>query len=224
MPSKIHKIKPHPYMSLGAPYGNGIDPWRLRVEVIRRLLLAEEYLRLEHSQLRVAVFDAWRPISVQEFMIDYSINEQCRLRGVNPHKSLDNSDYQQIVKDVSKFWAPPSLDLNMPPPHSTGGAVDLTLIDLEGKLLDMGGDIDEIGPVSSPEYYGKNVIPYKTNDSSLFHQRRSLLSHVMKQAGFVQHPNEWWHFSYGDQLWAWTKNFPNAIYGVCSGESKSFMA
>ena len=25
----------------------------------------------------------------------------------------------------------------------------------------------------------------------------------MTKFGFAQHPNEWWHFSYGDQLWAW---------------------
>ena len=35
----------------------------------------------------------------------------------------------------------------------------------------------------------------------------------MKFSGFVQHPNEWWHFSYGDQLWAWTTNANAGFYG-----------
>ena len=39
---------------------------------------------------------------------------------------------------------------------------------------------------------------------------------VMLKAGFVQHPNEWWHFSYGDQLWAWKNKTAFAIYGLCS--------
>jgi D-alanyl-D-alanine dipeptidase len=25
----------------------------------------------------------------------------------------------------------------------------------------------------------------------------------MTAAGFRRHPQEWWHFSLGDQLWAW---------------------
>jgi D-alanyl-D-alanine dipeptidase len=27
----------------------------------------------------------------------------------------------------------------------------------------------------------------------------------MTQAGFERHPQEWWHFSLGDQLWAWQR-------------------
>jgi D-alanyl-D-alanine dipeptidase len=53
--------------------------------------------------------------------------------------------------------------------------------------------------------------------AALFHQRRSLLAAVMQQAGFAQHPNEWWHFSYGDQLWAWRTGGQQAIYGRSGG-------
>jgi D-alanyl-D-alanine dipeptidase len=35
----------------------------------------------------------------------------------------------------------------------------------------------------------------------------------MASAGFVQHPNEWWHFSWGDQLWAWRSAATAARYG-----------
>ena len=34
----------------------------------------------------------------------------------------------------------------------------------------------------------------------------------MGTAGFVQHPNEWWHFSHGDQMWAWQADADQAIY------------
>lgn len=30
---------------------------------------------------------------------------------------------------------------------------------------------------------------------------RQLLNEVMNHSGLARHPNEWWHFSYGDQLW-----------------------
>ncbi|WP_271255300.1 M15 family metallopeptidase [Pseudanabaena sp. Chao 1811] len=35
----------------------------------------------------------------------------------------------------------------------------------------------------------------------------------MTHSGFVRHPHEWWHFSYGDQIWAWICNEKLAIYG-----------
>ena len=37
---------------------------------------------------------------------------------------------------------------------------------------------------------------------------------AMNQAGFVQHPCEWWHFSFGDQLWAWYTKSDAAFYGA----------
>jgi zinc D-Ala-D-Ala dipeptidase len=47
-----------------------------------------------------------------------------------------------------------------------------------------------------------------------YHHHRSLLHSAMSAAGFRQHPNEWWHFSLGDQLWAWqTGNAAVAKYG-----------
>lgn len=42
----------------------------------------------------------------------------------------------------------------------------------------------------------------------------------MKKEGFVNYPGEWWHFSYGDQLWAAYKNKKYAIYGSIDNENK----
>ena len=47
----------------------------------------------------------------------------------------------------------------------------------------------------------------------LFNDRRNLLKEIMVKYEFVQHPNEWWHFSYGDQLWAWKNKKACALYG-----------
>jgi len=47
----------------------------------------------------------------------------------------------------------------------------------------------------------------------IWNLRRNLLKDVMLSSGFSQHPNEWWHFSYGDQLWAWQNDYKEAIYG-----------
>ncbi len=204
-------LEPHPYASIGAPYEECVDPWRLRQGVAKRLFLAQDYLQLECSDTRLAIFDALRPISVQAYMVNRSIDELCLARGVERNNQNQQYAFNEIVQEVGMFWAPPSHDPRMPPPHSTGAAVDLTLADSKGGLLDMGGDIDVIAPISSPNFYldsAKSDVA-----SNLFHQRRTLLAKAMKKAGFVQHPNEWWHFSYGDQLWAWISKSPEAFYG-----------
>ena len=217
IPAVIPCLKPHPYLSIGAPYGEGIDPWLLRSGVIKRLLYARDYLRSENTNFSLGIFDALRPVSVQSFMVDYAIKEQCVFRGLDPYDKKNKSTLKEIIDDVNLYWAPPSLDPSSPPPHSTGAAVDLTLLDSNGEQLNMGGEIDCIGAVSAPNYYAS----FTDDKSKLFNSRRLLLSGVMTKAGFVQHPNEWWHFSFGDQLWAWTTNSTNAIYGRWVDDSNS---
>ena len=44
--------------------------------------------------------------------------------------SFENiKSYPSILKKVEKFWAYPSYDTRCPPPHSTGGALDVCLSD-----------------------------------------------------------------------------------------------
>ncbi len=207
-------LEPHPYFSIGAPYGEFEDPWRLREDVVRRLLIAQEYLSKENSEFSLAIFDAWRPISVQAFMVEHAISQQCIARGVDPNDQSQKFALGEVIEEVEKFWAPPCSEETMPPPHSTGAAIDITFVDSNLHLLDMGGDIDEIGPISSPDYY--LVAARHDSQADVWHQRRLFLANVMIKAGFIQHPNEWWHFSFGDQLWAWKNNVREAFYGACS--------
>ena len=217
IPNTIHCIEPHFYLSLGAPYGDKANPWFLRSGVIDRLVFANYYLRRIDQSLSLGIFDAWRPVSVQSFMVDHTINEQCLLRGISRDDEQNTYKVKKIIEEVNIYWASPILDPALPPPHSTGGAVDLTLLDSNRNQLNMGGDIDCIGPVSDPNYFAES----KNHTNQLFNSRRLLLLKVMSNAGFVQHPKEWWHFSFGDQLWAWTMNCSSAIYGRWVDESNS---
>ena len=70
IPSSIFRLTPHPYMSLGAPYLNGEDPWTLRKSVLNKLIQAQQYLSEIKPDFQLALFDAWRPIPVQKFMFD----------------------------------------------------------------------------------------------------------------------------------------------------------
>ena len=83
--------------------------------------------------------------------------------------------------------------------HQTGGAVDATLCDANGRELDMGGEylaFDATTPMRAVE-----------------NENRKILSRAMRGAGFANYPNEWWHFSYGDKMWAAYARKKNAIYG-----------
>ena len=220
IPESIFRLTPHPYMSLGAPYLTGVDPWVLRPSVLKRLIRAQQYLSDISPHLQLALFDAWRPISVQKFMFNYTIQETCKSKGIDINDFSANGDINDVIEEVGRFWANPSSNPLTPPPHSTGAAIDLTLADMTGNPLDLGGEIDFIGAESSPDFYKEDNLGIPCSKHQVFHNRRSLLFSVMDQAGFVQHPNEWWHFSYGDQLWSWLSNEGNPIYGVALEVSK----
>ncbi len=193
IPENIFALEvPHPYQKLGAPYGD-VSPYLLRGRVLEALQNAQATLQHQQPNWRVKIFDAYRPVVVQQFMIDYTFQ---LLRQQLPHESDAT-----IAQQVAKFWAQPSTNPQTPPPHSTGGAVDITLVNESGETLDLGGEIDEISPRSSPNFYQNAT----TNFEETYHQRRELLKAVMYSADFRQNPQEWWHFSLGDQMWAWLK-------------------
>lgn len=215
LPEALLRIEPHPYVAAGAPYGEQASPFRLRSGVIEHLLEAQRWLQGQQPELRLAIFDAWRPLVVQRYMVEFSIVSECEARGLDP--TVMSAERDAVVADVGRFWAPPSDDPATPPPHSTGAAVDLTLAAADGQLVDMGSAIDAIGAVSEPDHYLR--LADQSGDGEmretylLWHGRRQLLRDAMGAAGFAQHPNEWWHFSQGDQLWAWRSNQAEAIYG-----------
>jgi zinc D-Ala-D-Ala dipeptidase len=184
---------PHPYVTLGAPYTDR-SPFYLRQGVIERLGHAQAKLEKLHIGWRIKIFDAYRPISVQQFMVQYAFQQEAHEQGVDP-QTLSEAEREALMTRVYQFWAAPSLDPAAPPPHSTGGALDVTLLDKSGKEIDMGSPIDEISDRSYPDYFAA-VAPK-------VHHHRQILKQIMSESGFRQHLNEWWHFCYGDQMWVW---------------------
>ena len=208
IPSQIKRFIPHPYKSLGAPYGTNFDPWMLRTTVNKRLLGAQKCLQEKRPEYQLLVFDAWRPIEVQKFMFNRAFILECERLDIDASEK-DMERYPIVKKNVEKFWAYPSFDERYPPPHSTGGALDITLADKYGNIINMGSNIDQMDDKSKPDFYNNidNV------DAIIWNDRRKLLKEIMIKFEFVQHPNEWWHFSYGDQLWAWKNKKTYALYG-----------
>ena len=200
MPIPLHQVaaeQPHPYVKLGAPYGER-SPYYLRQGVLERLLQAQHFLQIEYPNWRIQVFDAYRPIAVQQFMVNYTLAQMVQARGLHLPE-LTETQRQKCLEEVYEFWAVPNLDPAMPPPHSTGAAIDVTLVEGEDAIA-MGSPIDEMSPRSYPDYFRDSL------SDCLFHRNRQILKQAMAKAQFQQHPKEWWHYSYGDQLWAWLSN------------------
>lgn len=207
---------PHPYVALGAPYG-AASPWMLRRRVLDALMQAQRELAARRPGWRLKLFDAYRPVPVQAFMVWREFLRQAELAGRSLAAYSDPAALEQgqpelhrlLAARVFEFWGVPSDDPRTPPPHSTGAAVDLTLEDAQGDELDMGGAIDETTERSYPDHYARATSPMQR----AFHEHRTLLADVMLSAGFRRHANEWWHFSRGDQMWACAAGEHAAIYG-----------
>ncbi|PZV16821.1 MAG: D-alanyl-D-alanine dipeptidase [Pseudanabaena sp.] len=213
IPDYILKINPHPYMTLGAPYGDR-SPFFVRQGILERLQKSQAYLQTICPNYQIAIFDAYRPIPVQQFMVDYSFGQLAEIKGLEV-KNLTEDQKNSLMAEVMKFWAIPSHDPKMPPPHSTGAAIDVTFLlvsDFGGdniQEVNMGSPIDEISDRSLPNYFAS----FRNSQAVVFNRNRELLNEVMTYSGLKRHPHEWWHFSYGDQLWSWISNERYAVYG-----------
>jgi zinc D-Ala-D-Ala dipeptidase len=199
---------PHPYLKLGAEY-NHTSPYYLRQGVVKALLEAQFLLEKRYPQWKIKIYDAYRPVGVQQFMVNYTFNSLLKSQNLQDQQ-LSAQQRQDLWSQVYQLWAAPSLDRQMPPPHSTGGAVDVSIVNEHGVALDMGGEFDELHERSHPDYY----VSDRAEDSQQYQFNRQLLNRMMTNAGFCRHPGEWWHFSLGDQMWAWLSNQNNSTQQI----------
>ena len=89
--------------------------------------------------------------------------------------------------------------------HETGGAVDVALCDNNGVDFNYGTRFHE---------YNDSTFTYSTHITKEQRRNRKKLVKLMKKEGFINFPGEWWHFSYGDRMWAAYKGKRNGgIYG-----------
>lgn len=105
---------------------------------------------------RIKIWAAYRPISVQKIFWD-------------------------IVRD-KRFVANPAVEVST---HSTGCAVDITLVDQNGIELLMPSKFDD---------FSTNAYPNNPKTSEKAKENLNLLVSVMKKNGFNGINTEWWHF------------------------------
>ena len=163
------------------------NPFQLRVSAVDRLVRAQAMLP---PGWQLQVREGWRPIWVQEQLWEGSLT---RLRESQP-----DLPEEALRTENARFTAPP----DTAPPHSTGGTVDLALLQY-GEPADMGWGFNEPGPGSCTAHPVGNRA----------RQNRDILAHAMDAAGFINYPQEWWHWSYGDRYWAFQTTAPATLFG-----------
>lgn len=187
------------YFKMGIP---GAPPeCHLRLGVYNRIVYAASQLP---SNFRLVILDGWRPFSVQQHLYDTLIN-------LMEHNYPDIS-YEELASEARNLVSPPSNLDSAPSPHLTGGSIDLTLADQSGRILDMGTLFDEANPLSyTASLEGIRLL---NPEQKVARDNRRVLYNVMIDAGFTNLPSEWWHFDFGNQLWAWYSGNQQAIYGA----------
>lgn len=170
------------YFRAGRP--GGMERCLLRETVVQKLKQVAAALPEGYTLL---VYDGLRPLSVQR-----SLYEDCKAAMRAAHPELGEGALADLVAD---YVAYPCADPARPAPHTTGGAVDLTLC-RDGVPLDMGTDFDD----ATPRAWVDDLERHPKNPAA--RDNRRLLYHAMVGAGFASYRCEWWHFSYGERLWA----------------------
>ena len=128
-------------------------------------------LRAVRPDLRLLVLDALRPQRVQELM----------------WKTLEGTDLRE-------YLAPPDRGSI----HSFGMAVDATLIDVEGRELDMGTPFDDLTERSHPAL--ESLLLQRGEITGAQICNRQILRDAMMANGWQGISTEWWHFDCGDRI------------------------
>ena len=132
----------------------------------RCFLIEEAAIKLKKAiviakglDLSLKIYDAYRPSYVQQALWSFDPNPDFL---TNPAKGS---------------------------PHTKGIAIDLTLIDLKGKELDMGTKFDDF--TEKAYHLSKSI-------SKQVRLNRYMLLSIMTLAGFDHYLNEWWHYQLFD--------------------------
>jgi D-alanyl-D-alanine dipeptidase len=165
------------------------------------------------AELELYVFDAWRPAQVQAYFHDVWMPAELKRR--DPELSGI-----ALIEEVERYWAAPSIDEDSPAPHATGAALDLTIRWIGSDQLWMGSIFDDVTKLAHRDRFeieSPNGLSFSDDEARA---NRRLLHAVMSDAGFAGHPDEWWHFSWGDQLWCALTETPSAHYGLATAPNR----
>jgi len=126
---------------------------------------AIQLLKESRSRRRFILYDCLRPRSIQ-----YKLWE--KVKGTSKEPYVANPEKGSI--------------------HNFGFALDLSLLEENGKELDMGTQFDDFTSLSEPTLEEAFLKKGRLTPSQF--ANRKFLRNILLQAGFEQRPNEWWHY------------------------------
>lgn len=139
----------------------------LHPDAMESLTEAQRLLKERHPGYSLIVYDAARPLSVQQKMWD-------TVKGTSRYIYVSNPKHGGGL-------------------HNYGLAVDVSILDAEGTPLPMGTPVDHLGEEAHITDEAALVAQGKITEQE--RKNRLLLRQVMKEAGFRPLPSEWWHFN-----------------------------
>ncbi|MEQ9093012.1 MAG: M15 family metallopeptidase [Miltoncostaeaceae bacterium] len=137
------------------------------------------------ADVGLTVWDGYRPHATQSALFNTYVDELALVHPDWPADALEEA--------ASRSVTPPSRTRVAPPPHLTGGAVDLTLCDRDGVPLDLGTDFDAFVPQAGARALEDVPGPARDNRRRLFW--------ALSAQGFTNYIEEWWHYDLGNQFW-----------------------
>lgn len=139
----------------------------LHPDAAKALKKAQARLKQLHPELSLIVFDATRPMSVQQKMWN-------------------------LVKGTSKniYVSNPANGGGL---HNYGYAVDISICDANGDTIPMGTKVDYMGRAAHPEFEAEMLEKKVISQQAVLN--RMLLRTVMEAGGFRVLLTEWWHFN-----------------------------
>ena len=166
----------------------------VREEIIEKIGRISQLL--ENDNKRLIIRSAWRSFEHQQMIWDRKVTYLL--------KEYPNKTIEEIRLIVSHYVAPSEKSM-----HSTGGAVDGLIYDLKNdQVLDFGTnkglDID----------LNEKCFPYHPDISETATKNRKLLISLFENEGFICDNKEYWHFDFGNAVWATKKKEKSAIYGI----------
>lgn len=200
----------------------------VRLDVVRSLIRADHYLRTDPdvrdalgAPAHIRIDDALRPHSVQKFAFEVAWPQI--IKRMNPELTDE-----EVAEQVPNYCARPS-EHPTPTPHLTGGAVDVSLMNLEtGSRFDRGHKGGGIKGTAYPDFHegyhlteGQSDIVNSPEqhevapESSEIVLGRRVLYHAMtKIGGLYVNPQEIWHYGKGDPLSEYVSGSHHPYYGV----------
>ncbi|MFJ3924497.1 M15 family metallopeptidase [Streptomyces sp. NPDC090022] len=144
---------------------------------------AEALRRAQHGLLRqgyaLTVYDCYRPQRAVDRFVRWARDEHDQTTKPSYYPHVDKSS---LIPDG--YIAEKS-------GHSRGSTVDVGLVRLPDRPVDMGTSFDFFDPLSHTDHPATAPQPRR---------HRDLLRRSLGEQGFVNLPEEWWHFTYRPEV------------------------